>query len=452
MEMKMIPTNLTQEWKAWRAIVLHAFLRRSSQGSNWLSWTLLVLAVLVPAFVGLVSGQWKGAIGYGAGPVLSVLGAMWWYFLCSAIIGQSAVAESRLVPGFVRHAIVTLSLAWLVLTLVLSALLALAFPPSWIVLAACTGALLAVMAAMLVQPAIMFAVCVVALVGPGAHKLGWIPYLARSGAALVPSAALICIVCGVAIMRALRRVPRAQVALAGAYPGYARRFRIDLANARVGPLLMHAVGPRGHLMPAMLVLLLSVVLFLSVFALVFLTLPGDVAQAGFVIMALVAQFALAQKLVTAIYASHREQALVRLAPAAPSGRQFNSTMSRELLVQFFQCWLVSSALALGLLFAAGVASDSLIRLAAVFCMSLLAAGATQRDYARAAQSTTAQIAGAAWALGALVLALAALIGKWSGQFWIVLACVAVLSAAAFTLYRRRGMLRAGVAFPAGRAS
>lgn len=451
LKMKMMPLNLSQEWKACRAIVLHALLRRSSQGSNWLSWTFLVLAVLVPAFVGLVSGQWKVALGYGAGPVLSVLGAMWWYFLCSAVVAQRGVGEFRLAPGFARRASATLLIAWLALTLVLSALLALAFPPSWIVLAACTGASLAVLAAMLVKLSIMFAVLAAAFAWLGAYAFGWIPDLGISDAALVLSGAMICIVCGIAIRQGLRGTPRAHASAAGAALGYARRLRIDLANGRTGPLLMHAVGPRGNLMPAMLVHLLNVVVFLSVFALVFQTLPGYAAHAGLFIMVLVGQFGLAQMLVLAIYASHREQALVRLAPAVPNGRQFNSTMSRALLVQFFRCWLVSSALALGLLFATGVTSDSLMRLAAVFCMSLLAAGATQRDYARAVHSTTAQIAGAAWVLGALVMGLAALIGKWSGQFWIVLAFVAVASAAAFALYRQRGMLRGAVAFPAGRA-
>lgn len=449
-------SKIQREWTACSALVAHAFQWRASLGSNWLTWTFLGLALLVPMVAGIVSGRWAASVGYGGGPLLAIVILLWWMFVVGSFDRQCAPQTRHLAPGTRRRALFTLAGLWLALSVGLGGVLALAWGPSWLMLATGVAAMLAIVAAIAVNP--LAALIVPALLFGGAALNGFgvlrlENLFSRPGVPLLLALAS-CIAGPLIVLRNLGGERAAPPSASGHPAGsvYAWRLKRDTARGRSADLLLHAFGPRAHplnlvtgSLPGLLFNLIIVVFLLSI-------VPSAVLRGALVILALLFQFGVAGTMMGAIFASRGEQVLVRLAPAAPACHQLNAMLSAALLRQFLRTWLLINVLLLGALYLLGMGSEALLRLAPVFSMPLLAAAATQRDYTQTIRSKMQQAGELVWFLLSLMLAVAAMMGKLPAAFWTALAACSLAFALAMTWRGRRLMLAAPVAFPAGRMS
>ena len=148
-----------------------------------------------------------------------------------------------------------------------------------------------------------------------------------------------------------------------------------------------------------------------------------------------------------------EQALYRLAPAAPSAGQFNRVLAAELLSRYMQVWLVS-VLCLGLV--AWVAGDLARTAGMLVLQALLAlpfAGLMLRDYAAmpAAKNNLAPLLTIGFVTGFYIFSFAYIRALPTLDWWLP----ALILAAAIALVLRQqwqAMVRAAPAFPACRQS
>lgn len=151
------------------------------------------------------------------------------------------------------------------------------------------------------------------------------------------------------------------------------------------------------------------------------------------------------------YRRSGEQALVRLAPAAPEARAINRLLARYLLARFAAMWGLSSLVTVAMLVVLGATVGEALRAAALFGAWLAFAGVLLRDYARGVVASRLQpLVLAVAALAALLATSAAMRGKFAGELWCAVALAGVTAAALFVWRRWRRMAQAAPAFPAGR--
>lgn len=148
-----------------------------------------------------------------------------------------------------------------------------------------------------------------------------------------------------------------------------------------------------------------------------------------------------------------EQALYRLAPAAPAGGQFNRVLAAELLSRYMQVWLVS-VLCLGLV--AWVAGDLARTAGMLVLQALLAlpfAGLLLRDYAAmpAAKNNLAPLLTIGFVTGFYIFSFA-YIRALPTLDWGTPALVLTAAIALVLRQQWQAMVRAAPAFPACRQS
>ncbi|MDB5934226.1 MAG: hypothetical protein JWQ01_1570 [Massilia sp.] len=146
-----------------------------------------------------------------------------------------------------------------------------------------------------------------------------------------------------------------------------------------------------------------------------------------------------------------EQALVRLAPAAPAAGAINRSLAAYLLARFAGMWAQCAVVTVAMLWVLGATAGEALRAAAVCGLALVLAGTLLRDYAREAVANRLQPL--TWAAGASVVLLAASAGsrgKLSGAAWTWLAMAGIVAITLFIWRRWRCMVQAPPAFPAGR--
>jgi hypothetical protein len=456
------PGSLRRELAACAAIARLAWQARTNQGSNWLTWVLLALALLIPAAGFAISNDMAKSIGLGAGLPLGLLAGLWWIHL-AASVAQQRVLSSKLVPAIGRRSVAVLLAGACAITLVLAPLIVLAGQ------APLTAAILVVLAlvialAYLVVPALQW--WLYALVcGPmifGNRIKALLPFPVDL---MIVTAGPVLIVClGTVALRAIHAGVTSgggmfdQIVKAskegganGADAAFGRRLRRDCAEGRIEELLLYAAGPLARAPSPMVYLVGGALGLAAMFAL-----PGWVAEYHATLRAAIPGLMVAMQLIAApamvqaMYKGRREQALVRLAARAPDARSINAALARSLLLEYGRNWLGSTLLALVLLYFLVVPAAMLLHMLAVFLMTLAWANLLLRDYSSEGAGKGSAGSRILVLLGGCCLALAAPATFFSLVPWLVLGAGTLLAGLALAYRRWNRMLRAPAAFPAGR--
>lgn len=438
------------EWDACAAIVRMAVSKRTAQGNNWLSWSLLALPLPFGAGLAWMTGDWSKVVGIGAGVPLMTLAWLWWHYLIDGVRFQNEPAGYKLVPSMGKRSRLTLLAAWAVLSLSTG----LVFSPAVgsPLLSCLAAALLLAISGALIRwefALVFVGVCSMPYLW---EKLGLAPLPFEIGlAGLAALAGALLLVCGLVLSRALGRAAPRQAGWRHLQdiPVYGSFLGADCEGGNRTRLLMHVLGPQAH--TGTQALIVALVLAGGAFMIALSSMPLAVARVFFLALAVALQFAVADRLASALYARGREQALLRLAVHAPDARAFNTVLSDALGRQFLGWWATTTMLALVLVYLTGIPARELMPLFAVFCLTLLAGGPLLRDYARKPHYSKIAKTGTVLLFtltnGMLMLAIS---GAMATMWWVLLAVLAAAAAAVFMTMRLRAMRRAPAAFPAGR--
>ena len=447
--------GVQREWRACRAIAMQAYYKRRVQGSNWLSFALLGLAVLAPVIAGLLSHKWMLSIGIGFGVSAAMFSFLWWTLLLASVTQQNFPGAYYLVPRMRARslAVVAGTALLIVLTHVLLFGMAGVAPA---ITAALAILVLATVAACMWVPVVRHLLMVVVF---GNTLFGkWIPptFVALVGKHFLVGTALVLLLYAVLAKMQLRRrgpTPAPAVAIPASKPClYNLALRRDCAGADKGRLLLHAGGPGGlATMSALPMLLVSLV---AAIALPFFDADSPwIGGSRFLIVSamILAHYFGAQRVIGAMLAHQAEQSLVRLAAAAPRAAQLNAVLGRALLRDFGLCWATTSAAALLFLASGGMDAVRLLGLGALFVMNLLTAGLLLRDYAQGApDSGLVNVMSACYLIAAHAMALLLLSGIMGIAAVAVFLATAAGASATLLFVRWRRVVRLPVAFPAAR--
>ncbi len=454
--------GVRRELDAHLAITRLAWRTRANQGSNLLTWLFLAAALVIPLVAFAATRQSEISFGFGAGVPLAGLALTWWLLLVSSVAEQNRQA-ARLIPGLGRRSVAVLVSCWAAIIVVLTLLSVLGgLAPS--TAATAVALTLVLLGAYTASPgfALLFGLC--SIVNLFLGKYLW-PQLApmfsdRVLAFLWPVVSL-----GLgyfAIRTILKGQPRKSglaasakkpvvVSDTGAPSSYANTLRRDCAAGRVNALLMHATGPLAR---APSLKWFGIAAFIAL--VVVLAAPGlidrhrVVLQAIIPVMMAALQAAIAPTMVQAVYKTRHEQALVRLAPRAPGAATLNASLAHSLLLEYGRCWLASTALALACLYFLGVPGATLLRVLAVFMMTLTWANLLLRDYASESGGNGSVSGRMLVMLCACVLTIAAQAEVFHPGPWLAVGCIALVLGLVIGRRRWNAMLAAPPAFPAAR--
>jgi hypothetical protein len=453
---------LRRELAACVAMVRLAYQVRANQGRNWLSWCIVAVILLCPVLMLFFSVELSTAIGAGAGIPLLLLWLCWWPMLVSSL-AQQRTHTARLVPGTARRAVIVMLAGAAGGTLVLTPPFVLAggAPPTVIalVMLVLTGLAASVLIAFVRN---LFNVLILVQVFAGSRLAALLPFSPQD--LLVAASPVLIAGLGYAALRTMHRgLPqqgslsdilraRTELASAGMSAGPARKFRRDCDAGRIDALLMCVLGLPGRV-PSLRFFALAT----GITPLIAHAWQPWVAShrplLGMLIPAMMAalQVFVVTSIAEAVSKTGREQALVRMSPRAPGASALNAVLARTLMLQYGRYWLGSTALALLSLFFLGVADVALLRILAVFLVTLTCGNLLLRDYAseRAASRPTA-----AWILLVVVICLVGLAASATSSHpgpWLATACGALAIGIALAGLRWKRMLSAPAAFPAARA-
>ena len=447
---------LAREARACGAIVRHAYLMRRTTGSNLVSWMVLSLSLFIGGVGYIATGWFSRALGVAVGMPLVMFALLCWSYLIASVRAQTHAAGFVLLPRMRARSLAVLLFGWLFLCAVFGTIIGFFFGSyavAWFLLAV----LLATTAAATIAPVSSL---IILLLAPASFALiAWL--LPDGGKVAVQESDVdtllvaVMLACALLVMRRLGAPAATGLLLAKiklpVSPVHAQSLRRDLAQSNRQALLMHALGPGADLRAWLGRRLLALALLAG--AAMYAGMPLPVLRVMLVSATIALQFAVAGRLVTAVYARSKEQGLLRLCANAPAATQLNNRLAHGLLRRFAGCWLLTTLSALALHMLLGGAPDRLLPLFAVLCMPVLAAVTLLRDFARREHYRFAEKAIAAgWYLLTFVLFMMATSGKL-GASWAALTAAAILLAGWVLLARRRhAMLLAPAGFPAGRTA
>lgn len=232
--------------------------------------------------------------------------------------------------------------------------------------------------------------------------------------------------------------------------------RVSHTRTSAGELVLHALGPGAHwsVSARMFVVLAAVLVagrvLIEVMAADTRTLAPFVG--GFIIMPLLLSFAaIPQRIVGRASASQGEQTLLRLAPVVPRMDQYNRALASALLRRALGEWAIVTAALVAVTGAVDAHPSIWLLQFAACCLAMPLMTMVLRDYARAPALSMAYMY-----LAALYLVLSAGAAYYA-MLRLTIVPVAVVSfilgvgaTAYLAASRRRAMVGAPVAFPAGR--
>lgn len=446
---------LKRELTACAAIVRHVGCARANQGSNWLTWMLMGLAILIPMVAIGFGAPWASAVGLGVGIPGAVVVALWWMLLVTSVVQQNGV-QARLVPRLLRRSMAVLASTFIAAVVAITALFWLAGAPAAYVAVSAALGLLAICACLIAPH-----VCLAVMAGVCAPSLLGLDVYPSSPDMLLAGAALLCLFIGAVVRRALGRgVPVWAPAVAGAMKGremrvveraYGRDLQGACARGERGALLLHCLGPRAHARPLVAFVVPLAIGVLAAVAVstgpesmrTMLTLVFPMAVIG-------GQLAAGRGMLAAVSAGRREQALFMLAACRPESQSVNRLLARGLLWQYVRSWLASVALVL--IFSAAVGGDA-VRLSGMFaaCVAALAFGPfLLRDHARADAGKAVMGVLVLLALCAGAVVILAVLWQPGAFTWGACAAAGMAGVLMLGWVRWRAMLRAPAAFPAAR--
>ncbi len=466
--------------KPYLSILRSVLLYRRGYGARWLDVVLWSGLVVLPVFGALTSGRRDA--GILAMLVLGMIAHLWALMFAAGIQLQNTPANARLVPQLHARLLRVCAFVWGAATLVISgAMYALVGNALSLVLS--IGLLLIGILLMVRRP-------LVALLPAGGALLMmtrfWTPAcaaLAHPGVAVPAALALLAI--GALALRALlpnggdqhqaaltrmaswttiERYARAQQNCfgSGRWRWVNRGYFSDLRRACArrgdgGTMLPFLFGPGNHwsrnvvgclAIPSLIWLLVQAIRACGVVV--------DAAYLNAIMWPLVASATLTMAIFLqtdddSLRRSTGEQALLRLTPVMPQGRALNRLLAQLMLGRFLQCWASSTLALLASMLVLGASNDDLQIGLAITALALPLAGLSLRNYAatsRGAATTTLVLS--VLGMGALMLVFALARARPAPLPWWSLTLLCCIGACVIVRLRWRAMLRAPVAFPAGR--
>lgn len=457
-----------REWRAYRAILMHAVNQRRARGRPWLGWLLAALALGGTVWASMAGDKAGLALAFGVGVPLGMLSLMWWVQWFSSIVIQCNPIAMHLAPHMrVRARRVTIAV-WAAITLVMT--LSIGVPTGYPgQVAVFTGLALMEMSATFNIWRFALLVAVNWLLWHlGAAVALWYADFLKSGAAVAIGVLLVVLDGRIALRRMFggpRRLPLAVAPRPAAgkpdIPAPIARLprffqAVHGENTRNQPSIARVLGP-GTFGVENLALVLLVAVCLVMRSWIALHGNGDphkelvVTRWAVLVAVLMAQGLVAFSIPKRFATHIGEQALVRLAPAAPASRDFNRVLARYFLRRCAATWWVLSASTLAALWVLGATAGELARALAACSFTLVLAAVPLADFARKRKETS-WLALLQFGLGAIaqVPAIYAIDGQGTPEQWAVAALANLVVAALVTGYRWRAMVMAAPAFPAGR--
>ncbi|HEY0060554.1 MAG TPA: hypothetical protein VGC21_00455 [Telluria sp.] len=460
----------------WPRVGRAALDGESARSLFWVSALFLMIALVFFAAGWLIGPDGFRTGCQLGGAVLAFTAAWWWAAFISGAARQNSPANARLVPGLnraVRQAVIAGWLATMTLMLPLAyghpdgalllPLLGLAISSLGLTLAGredgsvvftAVGLLYVFasvsdgLAAHLQRPAVL-ALLTLACLGyaawalwhafPAAGERHWdMRYKQRRLVAMLD----------------LAEWDRFTRGNAGRNSLFARVLARDLRrSARPADMLLHGVGPRNHRFHLLGVMAGWAALLLCVRPLmVVLGLPVEDAiravgqpVTGGIIAGMLICWA---RVPLSIRSTPNEQAVLRLVPGLPGGRQFNQVLGRRIVEICLREWVATLALVMLLLWQWD-ANSGQWRIMAVVSAGLLAGvGTALDDFARKPQGPTwPTVLLVGWML---LIAALGIVLRADNAIWLVALALMTGTSLAFLSVRWRRMQRGAVAFPAGR--
>jgi hypothetical protein len=451
----MIARNGGGDWAAWRAILMMPVQQRRAQGSLWLSWMLMVLALACAAGAVVVDSK-KAALAciVFLGVSLAFLSIMWWSYLVSSILAQNTSSALRLAPRMRERSMQVTVAAWAAITLMMT--LAVGVPLGYPGHVAVITGLALLELTVLVNSRVLAAVAAFFWVTMF-FKLrlpDWLIVFWESNGAVAVGALLLVLRGRMALRRVFGPVERSAVREPSQVVRLLSELRLDGPGRQ--PPFTRVLGPAAFGGARALLVVLAV-LCVSIRVLIEVQGSGSAHQRLFMTRALVLIAVLFMQAMMTFNEASRcykrgtEQGLVRLAPAAPMAADINRSLGRYLLGGFLKMWSLSSVVGLAMLWVLGATLDEMLRSAAVCGIALVLAGALLRDYARNLVSDHLQpVLFAVGAIVAVSLVPAAVRGKFDDALWLWFALAGMTAGALFIWRRWRRMVQAPPAFPAAR--
>lgn len=403
-----------------------------------------------------------------------MLGVLYWLDLVTGAVRQNTPANAQLVPRLRVRAMQLVGLVWILFTLSITLALSNGFghPALWSVAAASWllgGAMVRVglqygmllmfvsFGVLLLPRPVMLMVQDLAATPAGTAACGlWIALLAWFGAySLFPK--------GDRHFNQRAAVEKGVRQEQGTHTANKRSslYAMDLGRASrqrnsAGELVLHAFGPGAHWsVSAQMLALMAAVLIAGR---LLLAATGTDARmlapfaGGFIIIPLLLTFAsIPQRIVGRATASAGEQAVLRLAPMAPRTGQYNREIATALLRRALGEWAIVTVALVAVVGAVNMHNDIALLQFAVCCLAMPLMTVVLRDYAREPALRKSYMY-----LAAIYLVVAAGVAYFAmlrtSIVPVLVTCI-VVGAGATSLIaasRRRKMIAAPVAFPAGR--
>lgn len=451
----MSTVTLRDDLRACRAIVCHAVQHRRSQGSLWLTWALLALTVLFAGLrltISFDSRESRDLCMILSGIAFGMFSIMWWTLLTASVAQQYNAVCARLLPRARERMGMVVAAVGLSVALAATALL---------------GPLLG-------QPLLIFGVTMLALAEVvlagqwrillGLFLFGQFLWPANAPVGMEqllgspPGAALGMAVLGVEIRAAWlhlfgpagRLPPERPVGLDQRGPRPASQARPGSTRAE---LLVYGLGPTPPWQQCLrsLAFWATAAFMLGLMMLWDGGLRVQFARALVLSVVLVGQFTSAHTIVGMLYDSRLEQGLIRLSAAAPQAAMLNRALARILLAQTVRVWAGSLAAAVAAFWLTGAPWNQTAQAAALCALIPFACSGLFADYSRT--RTVPRLHRLGWiaaTIAGAALVLAVSFGPAEPLVFAGVAILVMLAGSGLALARWRGMLRAPVAFPAGR--
>lgn len=460
-----LSADARREWTACRAILMHAVNQRRAEGSLWMSGIMLALTFGGMGWAATAHDKAWQALAFGAGVPLGMLMLMWWVICFSSIVVQCNPIAMHLAPAMRARARRVMIAVWASITIAMTLVIGVptGYPGQ---VAVFTGlALMEVSATFNAWRIIALVAANWLLWHAGPQVADWYTTFLESDGAVALGVLLVIVNGRIALRRTFGGPRRLPMAVAAAdtqdIPApIARLTRVFEAisgdQARGRPLIVRVLGPRGF-GGERLVLALLVGVCVVMRSWVALRGGGNAhaelfgTRCAVLVVVLVLLELIAFGVAGGFASRTSEQALVRLAPAAPASASFNRVLARYFLQRYAAMWCVFSALALGALWILGATAGELARAAAACSLTLALAGVPLDDYARRSDYVPrTQLVHMVVSGAILFAAVLAVGGDGSVAQWSAATLAGLLVAGLFTWYRWRAMVAAPPAFPAGR--
>jgi hypothetical protein len=232
--------------------------------------------------------------------------------------------------------------------------------------------------------------------------------------------------------------------------------RVSRDRSSAGELVLHALGPGAHWSVSARMLALLAAVLIAGRVLIEATAADSRTLApfvgGFIIMPLLLTFAaIPQRIVGRAGASVGEQALLRLAPVVPRAGQYNREIAGALLRRALGEWAIVTVALVAVTGAVNAHPDISLLQFAVCCLAMPLMTVVLRDYAREpALRMSYMYLAAIYLVVSAGAAYFAMLRTSVVPVTVVSIVLGVGATALLAASRRRKMIAAPVAFPAGR--